>query len=216
MTSTDDLIHSLASAAGARRSASLRAAFAFAGAASLVCALLLVFSVIGIRHDFADLAVRLPFGFKLAYTGSLVFGTFVVALYAATPAASAGALYALSPTVILLALGIIFDPTAFPITGRTNTAVVFCVSSIVFLSLPAMVLMFGVMRKGAPTRPLFAGAVVLVHGGLRHHGVCWGRRRAPRPALVRSMGVACAASMAVYASLIRCAGFRVRATRTPE
>jgi hypothetical protein len=160
MTSTDDLIHSLASAAGARRSASLRAAFAFAGAASLVCALLLVFSVIGIRHDFADLAVRLPFGFKLAYTGSLVFGTFVVALYAATPAASAGALYALSPTVILLALGIIFDPTAFPITGRTNTAVVFCVSSIVFLSLPAMVLMFGVMRKGAPTRPLFAGAVV--------------------------------------------------------
>jgi hypothetical protein len=160
MTSTDDLIQSLASAAGARRGASLRAAFAFAGAASLVCALLLVFSVIGIRHDFADLAVRLPFGFKLAYTGSLVFGTFVVALYAATPAASAGALYALSPTVILLALGIIFDPTAFPITGRTNTAVVFCVSSIVFLSLPAMVLMFGVMRKGAPTRPLFAGAVV--------------------------------------------------------
>lgn len=160
MISTDDLIHSLASAAGARRSASLRAAFAFAGAASLVCALLLVFSVIGIRHDFADLAVRLPFGFKLAYTGSLVFGTFVVALYAATPAASAGALYALTPTVILLALGIIFDPTAFPIMGRTNTAVVFCVSSIVFLSLPAMVLMFGVMRKGAPTRPLFAGAVV--------------------------------------------------------
>lgn len=160
MTSTDDLIHSLANAAGARRSASLRAALAFAGAASLVCALLLVFSVIGIRHDFADLAVRLPFGFKLAYTGSLVFGTFVVALYAATPAASAGALYALTPTVILLALGIIFDPTAFPIMGRTNTAVVFCVSSIVFLSLPAMVLMFGVMRKGAPTRPLFAGAVV--------------------------------------------------------
>jgi hypothetical protein len=160
MTSTDDLIRSLASTAGARRSVSLQAAFAVAGAASLACALLLVFSVIGIRHDFADMAVHLPFGFKLAYTGSLAVGTFVVALYAATPGASATALYAWSPTVILLALGVLFDPTAFPIMGRTNTAVAFCVGSIVFLSLPAMILTFGVMRKGAPTRPLFAGAVV--------------------------------------------------------
>jgi hypothetical protein len=160
MTSTDDLIRSLASTAGARRSVSLPAAFAVAVAASLACALLLVFSVIGIRHDFAEMAVRLPFGFKLAYTGSLVAGTFVVALYAATPGASTVALYALSPTVILLALGVIFDPTAFPIMGRTNTAVVFCVGSILFLSLPAMILTFGVMRKGAPTHPVFAGAVI--------------------------------------------------------
>jgi hypothetical protein len=160
MTSTDDLIHSLASTAGARRSASLRAAFALAGAASLACALLLVVVVIGIRPDFADMAVRMPFGFKLAYTGSLVVGTFVAVLYAATPGASATALYALSPTVVLLALGVLFDPTGFPIMGRTSTAVVFCVSSIVFLALPAMVLTFGVMRKGAPTQPLFAGAVI--------------------------------------------------------
>jgi hypothetical protein len=160
MTSTDDLIRSLASAAGAQRSASLQVAFAVTVAASLVCALLLVFSVIGIRPDFADMAVRLPFGFKLAYTGSLVVGTSVVALYAATPGASAIALYALSPAVILLALGVIFDPTGFPIMGRTNTAVVFCVSSILFLSLPVMILTFVVMRKGAPTQPLFAGAVI--------------------------------------------------------
>jgi hypothetical protein len=160
MTSTDDLIRSLASAAGAQRSASLQVAFAVTVAASLVCALLLVFSVIGIRPDFADMAVRLPFGFKLAYTGSLVVGTSVVALYAATPGASAIALYALSPAVILLALGVIFDPTGFPIMGRTNTAVVFCVSSILFLSLPVMILTFVVMRKGAPTQPPFAGAVI--------------------------------------------------------
>jgi hypothetical protein len=160
MTSTDDLIRSLASTAGTRRSVSLQAAFAVAGAASLACALFLVFSVIGIRHDFAEMAVHLPFGFKLAYTLSLVVGMFVVALYAATPGASATALYALLPTVILLALGVVFDPTAFPVMGRTSTAVVYCVSSIVLLSLPAMILTFGVMRKGAPTRPLFAGAVI--------------------------------------------------------
>jgi hypothetical protein len=160
MTSTDDLIRSLASAAGTRQSASLQAAFAVTGAASLACALLLVFLVIGIRPDFADMAVRMPFGFKLAYTGSLVVGTSVVALYAATPGASATALYALLPAVIVLALGVLFDPTGFPIMGRTNTAVVFCVSSILFLSLPAMILMLVVMRKGAPTQPLFAGAVV--------------------------------------------------------
>jgi hypothetical protein len=160
MTSTDDLIRSLARAAGARRSASLQATFAATGAASLACALLLVFSIIGIRHDFADMAVRMPFAFKLAYTGSLVVGTSVVAFYAATPGASATALYALSPAVIFLALGVIFDPTAFPIMGRANTAVAFCVSSILFLSLPAMILTFVVMREGAPTQPLFAGAVI--------------------------------------------------------
>jgi hypothetical protein len=160
MTSTDDLIRSLASTAGTRQSASLQAAFAVTGAASLACALLLVFSVIGIRQDFADMAVRMPFAFKLAYTGALVVGSSVVALYAATPGASATALYALLPAVIFLAWGVIFDPTALPIMGRTNTAVVFCVGHILFLSLPAMILTLVVMRKGAPTRPLFAGAVI--------------------------------------------------------
>src|SRR5262245_20949042 len=92
MTSTEDLIRSLASKAGARRTASLQAPFAVTGAASLACALLLLFSFIGIRHDFADMAVRMPFVFKLAYTGSLVVGTSIVALYAAAPGASATAL----------------------------------------------------------------------------------------------------------------------------
>jgi hypothetical protein len=159
MTSTDDLIRSLASAAGTR-SASLRTAFAVTGAASLACALLLVFSVIGIRQDFADMAVRMPFAFKVVYTGALVVGASVVALYAATPGASATALYAMLPAAILLACGVIFDPTASPIIGRTNTAAAFCVSHVLFLSLPAIVLTFVFMRKGAPTQPLFAGAVI--------------------------------------------------------
>ena len=109
--STDDLIRALASAAGTRRERFLQAALAVTGAASLACALLLVFSVFGIRQDFADMAVRMPFAFKVVYTGALVFGASVVALYAATPGASATALYALSPAVILLACGVIFDPT---------------------------------------------------------------------------------------------------------
>ena len=160
MTSTDDLIRSLARAAGTRRSASLKAAFAVTGAASLACALLLVFSVFGIRQDFADMAVRMPFAFKVAYSGALVAGASVVALYAATPGASATALYALSPAVLLLACGVIFDPTGFPIMGRTDTAVAICVGRILFLSLPAMMLTFVFMRRSAPTQPLFAGAVV--------------------------------------------------------
>jgi hypothetical protein len=45
--------------------------------------------------------------------------------------------------------------------GRTNTAAAFCVGHILFVSLPAMVLTFVFMRKkGAPTQPLFAGAVI--------------------------------------------------------
>lgn len=159
MTSTDDLIHSLASEAGTRQSASLQA-FAITGAASLACALILVISVLGVRPDFAEMAVRMPFAFKLLYTGSLIVGTFVVALYAATPGTSATALLAMLPAIILAASAVIFDPTGFPIMGRTDTAVVFCVGSILFLSLPAMILLSVAMRKGAPTRPLFAGAVI--------------------------------------------------------
>jgi hypothetical protein len=160
MTSTDDLIRSLASAAGTRRSASLQAAFAVTGALSLACALLLVFSVIGIRQDFVDMAVRIPFAFKVVYAGALVAGASVVALYAATPGASATALYALSPAVILLACGVIFDPTRFPVMGRTSPAFAICVGHILFLSLPAIILTFVFMRKAAPTQPLFAGAVI--------------------------------------------------------
>jgi hypothetical protein len=161
MTSTDDLIHSLASTAGTRQGgASLQAALAITGAASLACALLLLFSVIGIRQDFADMAIRMPFAFKVVYAGALVAGASVVALYAATPGASANALYALSPAVILLACGVIFDPTGFPIMGRSSTAVAVCMGRILFLSLPAMILTFIFMWNAAPTRPLFAGAVI--------------------------------------------------------
>jgi hypothetical protein len=159
MTGTDDLIRSLASTAGTRRRIPLQVAFVLTDVASLACALILVFSVIGIRQDFADMAVRMPFMFKLAYTGALVVGSSVVALCAATPAAPATGLYALLPAVILLALGVLFGPTA-PILGRTNIAVVLCVGYILFLSLPAMILNFVVMQKGAPTRPLFAGTVI--------------------------------------------------------
>ena len=161
MTSTDDLIHSLASTAGTRRGrVSLEAALAVTGAASLACALLLLFSVIGIRQDFAEMAVRMPFAFKVVYAGALVGGASVVALYAATPGASATALYAMLPLVIFLACGVIFDPTGFPILGMTSTAVAICVGRILFLPLPAMILTFVFMRKSAPTRPLFAGAVI--------------------------------------------------------
>jgi hypothetical protein len=160
MTSTDDLIHSLASTAGTQRSASFPTALAITGAASLACALLLVFSVIGIRQDFADMAVRMPFAFKVVYAGALVMGASVIALYAATPGASATALYALSPAVIILACGVLFDPTGFPIMGRSSTAVAVCMGRILFLSLPAMILTFVFMRKAAPTQPLFAGAVI--------------------------------------------------------
>jgi hypothetical protein len=62
--------------------------------------------------------------------------------------------------VILLACGVIFDPTGFPIMGRTGTAVAVCMGRILFLSLPAMILTFVFMRKAAPTQPLFAGAVI--------------------------------------------------------
>jgi hypothetical protein len=160
MTRTDDLVRSLASEVGTRRSVSIQAALAITGAVSLACALILVFLVIGSRPDLADMAVSIPFWFKLGYTGSMVVGTSVVALSAATPGASAAALYALAPAVIFLACGVIFDPTAFPIMGRSDTAVPFCTGGVLFLSLPGMILTFVAMRKGAPTQPLFAGAVI--------------------------------------------------------
>lgn len=160
MTSTDDLIHTLAMGAGTRPSASLQDSLAVAGAASLACAVLLVVSVFGIRQDFATMAVRLPFAFKVVYSGALVVGALVVARNAAIPGATATALYALLPAAVVLACGVTCDPTGYPIVGRTGTAVVACVARILVLSIPAMILTFGFMRKGAPTQPVFAGAVI--------------------------------------------------------
>src|SRR5258708_20069807 len=85
MTSTDDLIHSLASTAGTRRGrVSLEAALAVTGAASLACALLLLFSVIGIRQAFAAMAVRMPFPFKVAYPAPLAARPSLLAPFTAT------------------------------------------------------------------------------------------------------------------------------------
>ena len=160
MTTTDDLVHSLAAAAGTRPGTSLQEALAIAGAASLACAVLLMLSVFGVRQDFPTMAVHLPFAFKLVYSGALVIGALVVARNAAIPGASATALCALSPAAVVLAWGITCDPTGYPIAGRTDTAVVACVARILVLSIPAMILTFGFMRKGAPTQPVFAGAVI--------------------------------------------------------
>jgi hypothetical protein len=161
MTSTDDLIRSLASTAGTRpRGVSHQTALAVTSAAALACALLLVFSVVGIRQDFIDMAVRMPFAFKVLYSCTLVAGAAVVAFYTATPGASSIAWYAMLPAVIFLACGAIFDPTGFPIMGRTDAAVAICVGRILFLSLPAMIFIFIFMRQGAPTQLRLAGAVV--------------------------------------------------------
>ena len=76
----NDFIHSLARTAGTRQmGVSIEAFLAVAGAASLAWALLPVFSVLGIRQDFADMAVRTPFAFKVVYASALVVGASVVA-----------------------------------------------------------------------------------------------------------------------------------------
>ena len=81
----------------------------------------LVFSVFGIRQDFADMAVRMPFAFKVVYAGVLVVRASVVALYAATPGASATALSFIA-SGHSSGLWCHIRSTGSPIMGRTSTA----------------------------------------------------------------------------------------------
>jgi hypothetical protein len=107
------------------------------------------------------------FWHKAACTLALAAGGFLLVRSLARPDGSGWPGAALLPGAVLLSLGGITDQSGFPLMGQSGQSVPICVGAIVLLSLPALVLILGVLRTGAPTRPAVAGtAAGLMSGAL--------------------------------------------------
>jgi len=168
---TDSLIQNLAREAGPRHGlgrGGFGRLFAVTLALSLAASIGMVLFWIGVRPGLGQLVQGTPFLFKLACTLSLVAAGIVLARRAAVPGGAAPTVLALVPSALLLVIGGLTDSSGLSIMGRNSgVSAAYCVGAILLASMPALLLILGVLRTGAPTRPGLAGAIAgLLAGAL--------------------------------------------------
>jgi hypothetical protein len=169
--STDDLIRGLAMEAGvgSRRSALwFERRLAVTAVLALVIGSGLAILLFGLAPALATAAPGAPFWHKIQCTLALAMGGGLFVRSLARPGgAGCWPATAQLPGAALLAFGGVADQSGFPIMGQSDQSVPICVGAIVLLSLPALALILGVLRTGAPTRPIVAGtAAGLMSGAL--------------------------------------------------
>jgi hypothetical protein len=180
---TDDLIRVLAEEAGGTAPAEApfeRLPFRLALPISLVTAVLSAFAVvalvIGPRPELIDMALTWTFQFKVLAMLFLAGGAGLLVRNAAIPGLSTVPTRALLPAILFLLVGIAFDPSGFPLTGAKALSIPTCMGAIVLASLPALAIVLAGMRRGAPTRPVRAGALAGLlagsFGGLAYTIAC--------------------------------------------
>jgi hypothetical protein len=167
---TNDLIGSLAQEAGSRRTRSglwLERRLGLAVVLALGLGAGLAILLFGSGPSLASTVPTAPFWHKIACSLAVAAGGFLLVRSLARPDGSGRSIVALLPAAALLVLGAVTDESGFPVLGRSGQSVPICLAAIVLLSLPALGLILGVVRSGAPTRPTFAGtAIGILAGGL--------------------------------------------------
>jgi hypothetical protein len=168
---TDSLIRNLSREAGPRRGlGGIRFGRLFAATVilSLAAAVGMILYWIGVRPHLGQLVQGTPFLFKIACTLSLAVAGIVLARRAALPGGARPTPLALVPSVLLLLAGGLSDNSGLSILGRNSgVSAPYCVGAILLASAPALVLILGVLRTGAPTLPGLAGAIAgLLAGAL--------------------------------------------------
>jgi hypothetical protein len=167
---TDNLIRSLAIEAGLGRPHAalwLERRLVLAAVLALVIGSGLAILLFGSAPALATAVPSAPFRHKVECALALVAGSFLLVRGLARPGGSAWPIAALLPGAALLAFGGVTDRSGFPIMGQSDHSVPICLSAIVLLSLPALALILGVLRTGAPTQPTAAGtAAGLMSGAL--------------------------------------------------
>lgn len=167
---TNDLIGSLAQEAGSRHTRSklwLERRLGLAAILALGFGAGLAILLFGSGPSLASTVPTAPFWHKVACSLAIAAGGFLLVRSLARPEGSGRSIVALLPGVALLVLGAVTDESGFPVLGRSGQSVPICLAAIVLLSLPALGLILGVVRSGAPTRPTFAGtAIGILAGGL--------------------------------------------------
>jgi hypothetical protein len=161
-TDTDGLIHGLARQAGTSRLSGPRAFKLMLIAAALVSlglSVAIVLLLIGTRPDFAIAVHGAPFAYKVASMLVLGLGGLFLASRAALPGSGRLTALALVPAVALLAFRAVTDHAGLSFMGNSDISAFECVTTILVVSLPPLVVLLCVMRAGAPTRPALAGAI---------------------------------------------------------
>jgi len=168
---TDSLIQNLSREAGPRRGLGgirFGRLFAVTVALSLAAAFGMILFWIGVRPHLGQLVLETPFLFKIACTLSLAAAGIVLVHRAAVPGGIPPTLLALVPSGLLLVIGGLTDTSGLSIMGRNSgVSAPYCIGAILLASMPALVLVLGVLRTAAPTRPGLAGAITgLLAGAL--------------------------------------------------
>ncbi len=168
---TDSLIQNLSREAGPRRglgSVGFGRLFAVTVALSLAASIGMVLFWIGVRPRLGGVVQETPFLFKIACTLSLATAGIVLARRAAVPGSASPTVLALVPSGLLLVIGGLTDGSGLSIMGRNSgVSAPYCVGAILLASIPALLLILGALRTGAPTRPGLAGAIAgLLAGAL--------------------------------------------------
>ena len=163
---TDGLIDRLAAQAGRSRLGgplTFKAVLAVAALGSLGLSIALVLALIGARPDLAMHSG--PYAYKIASMLALGLAGLVLACRAALPGSGKVTATAFLPAVLILAFRAATDRSGLSALGNSDISAGGCVLTILGASLPPLIILFGVMRMGAVTRPVAAGAIVGVLSG---------------------------------------------------
>ncbi|MEP6565522.1 MAG: NrsF family protein [Mesorhizobium sp.] len=168
---TDDLIKALDADAGSE-AMPLRSAWWVAAAAAVVIAAVVFMMTIGPRPDFMIAMHTMRFLSKFVFTIVLAASAFAFVRALSTPGASTGrAATWMIATPALVALAVVLELFAVPEadwgTKLVGTNMMICMGFIPLIGIGPLAIFLWVLRHGAPTRPVLAGAVAgLLAGGL--------------------------------------------------
>ncbi|MBZ9796486.1 NrsF family protein [Mesorhizobium sp. ES1-4] len=168
---TDDLIKAL-DADARSKAMPLRSAWWLAAGAAAVVAAAVFMMTIGPRPDFMAAAHTIRFLSKFAFTIVLAVTAFALIRALSTPGAATGrAMAAMIIAPLLVAVAVVLElfmvPQALWSTRLIGSNMMICMSFIPLIGIGPLAIFLWMLRYGAPTRPVLAGAVAgLLAGGL--------------------------------------------------
>jgi hypothetical protein len=168
---TDDLIKAL-DADASSKAMPLRSAWWVAAGAAVVIAAVVFWLTIGPRHDIATAMHTMRFLAKFVFTIALAISAFVFIRRLSTPGASTGRAAAwmiAAPLLVVVAviLELFTVPQAEWGTRLVGSNMMICMAFIPLIGIGPLAIFLWMLRYGAPTRPVLAGAVAgLLAGGL--------------------------------------------------
>ena len=168
---TDDLIKALDADASSKAMPLQSAWWMAAGAAAVIAAVVFLLTI-GPRPDFMAAAHTMRFLSKFVFTVVLAVSAFALIRALSTPGASTGRAMAwMAAAPVLVAVAVVLElfmvPEALWGTRMVGSNMMICMGFIPLIGLGPLAIFLWMLRYGAPTRPVLAGAVAgLLAGGL--------------------------------------------------